>query len=543
MTPGSSGRSILSKSSPVIGIVGSEGAYGRWLARFFRERMQLEVIGRDPADPDSPGERELVGRCDVVLFAAPIRATPGLIRDYVRIAASAERGQLWLDITSIKTEPVAAMLQSQAEVVGLHPMTAPPKSPTLKGRALVVCEARLDAWRGWLGELCKALEAECVPATPEHHDRVMALVQAMVHATHLAQAGVLREYAPSLGDLRALLPFRTAAFEMDSSVISRILSLNPAIYEDIQFGNPHAAPVIDAMLRQLSALREQLGRGDDAARTEFRQDFFAANRDALGETALAEGNYNYERIGYLLGDLGDPHALSIHLPKDRPGSLRALLHVFERHGVSIASLHSSRTPAGEVHFRLGFDRGADPQALRAAAAEVDASAIGRVLDGLGDVAAQPVRAASTKLTLSDLQRRAATSDDIPALLALREATMRLHMRNSGEDVSPEHMRARLLNGYEHAQVLLHDGAIVGLFKSRCEAQDWVVMQIQLAPHLQGQGLGRALLEQFINQARAAGHDVTLHVLKANPARALYERLGFVVEGEDAHEFHMRLPLH
>ncbi len=30
---------------------------------------------------------------------------------------------------------------------------------------------------------------------------MMALVQAMVHATHLAQAGVLRQYQPQLGDL------------------------------------------------------------------------------------------------------------------------------------------------------------------------------------------------------------------------------------------------------------------------------------------------------------------------------------------------------
>jgi prephenate dehydrogenase len=271
------------------------------------------------------------------------------------------------------------MLESQAEVVGLHPMTAPPKAPTLKGRVMVVCEARIHAWREWLQTFLTAFEAECVPATPEHHDRVMALVQAMVHATHLAQAGVLREYTPALGGLRELLPFRTAAFEMDSSVISRILSLNPAIYEDIQFCNPHSAPVLDALLSQLTTLRAQLQRGDDAARGDFRETFFNANRTALGERALADGNYHYERIGYLLADLSDAQTLGIHLPQDRPGSLRTLLHVFERHGVSIASLHSSRTPSGEVHFRLGFDTHTDSAALHAAADEVNNSGIGKVL--------------------------------------------------------------------------------------------------------------------------------------------------------------------
>ena len=39
--------------APVIGIIGSEGAYGRWLRRFFEDRMQLRVLGHDPATEDS----------------------------------------------------------------------------------------------------------------------------------------------------------------------------------------------------------------------------------------------------------------------------------------------------------------------------------------------------------------------------------------------------------------------------------------------------------------------------------------------------------
>ena len=73
--------------------------------------------------------------------------TPALIAEYVRQSAGRERDRLWLDVTSVKEAPVQAMLASQAEVVGLHPMTAPPKAPTLKGRVMVVCEARLQHWQ------------------------------------------------------------------------------------------------------------------------------------------------------------------------------------------------------------------------------------------------------------------------------------------------------------------------------------------------------------------------------------------------------------
>ncbi len=366
-------------SPPLIGIVGSAGAYGRWLRRFFETRMGLAVLGHDPADPDSLPEAELARRADVLIFSAPIRHTAAIIERYVELAGGEEAGRLWLDVTSIKAAPIAAMLRSRAEVVGLHPMTAPPKAPTLKGRVTVVCDARLHAWRPWLEHFLLALEGEYVHARPEQHDRIMALVQAMVHATHLAQAGVLRGEGARVGELSEVLRFRSAAFEMDAAILSRILSLNPAIYEDIQFGNPHAHEILTALHAQIGRMAALVGEGSDAARAAFRAEFLSANRDALGTRALADGNYSYERLGYLLADLAGLQAMSVHLPEDRPGSLRVLLHVFERHGVSLSSIHSSRTPEGEVHFRIGFDADVDAQALRAVAAEIDASGIGRVL--------------------------------------------------------------------------------------------------------------------------------------------------------------------
>jgi prephenate dehydrogenase len=232
---------------------------------------------------------------------------------------------------------------------------------------MVVCEARLQHWQPWVDTLCTALQAECVRATPQHHDQMMALVQAMVHATHLAQAGVLRQYQPQLGDLAAMMPYRSASFELDTAIISRILSLNPAIYEDIQFGNPYVAPMLERLVGQLQALQAQVGQGDDTARSAFREQLLSANRSAFGEQALAEGNYTFERVGYLLADLTERNALSVHLPEDRPGSLRELLNVFEQHRISLASIHSSRTPGGEVHFRIGFVAGSDPAAITRAA--------------------------------------------------------------------------------------------------------------------------------------------------------------------------------
>lgn len=373
--------------SPVIGIVGIHGAYGRWLRAFFEGRMGLQVLGHDVVGDDTLPPRELVQRADVLIFSAPIRRTPGLIREYVELAAGSERGRLWMDVTSTKHAPVAGLLESQAEVVGLHPMAAPPKTATLKGRVLAVCPARVEHWRQWLDDFLAATEAECVNVEPAEHDRAMALIQGLVHAAHLAQADVIRELAPALGGLERLRPLRTVGYELDLTVTGRILSGNPAIYEDIQFENPHVLPALDRFAEAIDFLRSRVRRGDEEARHAVRARLLDGGAAFFGAPALADGSHGFERLGYLLADLESPDYLSVFLPEDHPGSLRALLAVFERRGINLASIHSSRTPDGELHFRIGLDpvqvRAMAPDDLDALCASIQSEGIGRVLAGRG----------------------------------------------------------------------------------------------------------------------------------------------------------------
>ncbi|MGJ7526831.1 N-acetyltransferase family protein [Variovorax sp. GB1P17] len=138
-----------------------------------------------------------------------------------------------------------------------------------------------------------------------------------------------------------------------------------------------------------------------------------------------------------------------------------------------------------------------------------------------------------------LQRRRATPEDIPFLLDLRQRTMNGHMIASGGEVSDAHHMARLMHRFECAEVLLHEGAPVGLLKVSRDPHEWVVIQIQLASGYQGGGIGTGLLAEVIEQAAREGVDLTLSVLKANPAKSLYERFGFVVERESELSYEMR----
>lgn len=54
----------------------------------------------------------------------------------------------------------------------------------------------------------------------------------------------------------------------------------------------------------------------------------------------------------------------------------------------------------------------------------------------------------------------------------------------------------------------------------------------LAPHLQGTGIGTAVLRELLSRCDRDGTVVRLNVLRGSPARRLYERHGFTLESED-----------
>ncbi|MEO8334727.1 MAG: GNAT family N-acetyltransferase [bacterium] len=58
-----------------------------------------------------------------------------------------------------------------------------------------------------------------------------------------------------------------------------------------------------------------------------------------------------------------------------------------------------------------------------------------------------------------------------------------------------------------------------------------VVDIALMPEQRGSGLGGALLRELFDEGDRAGRPVTIHVEIYNPARRLYERLGFTLKEE------------
>ena len=83
-------------------------------------------------------------------------------------------------------------------------------------------------------------------------------------------------------------------------------------------------------------------------------------------------------------------------------------------------------------------------------------------------------------------------------------------------------------------VLAHDNGHeqpVGFSLFRTVADEAELLLLAVAPEHQHRGVGRRLLEQFIEQARAAGANrVHLEVRDGNPAVQMYRRAGFQPAG-------------
>jgi len=135
--------------------------------------------------------------------------------------------------------------------------------------------------------------------------------------------------------------------------------------------------------------------------------------------------------------------------------------------------------------------------------------------------------------------RPVTAGDLDFLLTLRRQTMGPHVRTAGLPDDDEAHLARIHYHYEDARLILIDGQPAGLFKAYREPTHWYVVQIQVAPAWQGQGVGGRVLGMLLQEADRDGLPVQLTVLHANPARKLYERAGFRIVSKGETEYLMQ----
>lgn len=257
------------------GIIGGTGKMGTIFAGILvRAGYEVEVAGRSTALTPAALARE----CDLVMVSVPIRDTVQVIQE---IAPLLSEDQLVCDLTSLKVRPVEAMLESRAQVIGLHPMFGPTVS-SLRHQTIVVCPVRTDEdTLGKLLAILKAEGAECTVTTPDAHDRMMAVVQGLTHFVTLCMADSVRRLGIDIETTRA---FTSPVYQIELALVGRLLSQDPSLYADILQLNPFVPEVLSVCSSSAGDLRRIVDSDNPAL---FRE-FFIANSRHFGAWA-AEG--------------------------------------------------------------------------------------------------------------------------------------------------------------------------------------------------------------------------------------------------------------
>jgi chorismate mutase/prephenate dehydrogenase len=215
-------------------IVGGQGKLGQ----LFSQMLVLSGYEVKSIDKNDWQEAAAIfSGAGLVIVTVPINVTCEVIREKL---TQLPDNCILADLTSIKEEPVAAMLAAHSgPVVGLHPMFGHDVGSLAK-QVVVVCHGRHQEAYQWLLQQIEIWGARIVEAEAERHDKAMQLVQAMRHfSTFVYGVNLCKEEA----DIGNLLQFSSPIYRLELAMVGRLFAQDPELYADIIFaqaGSQHA---------------------------------------------------------------------------------------------------------------------------------------------------------------------------------------------------------------------------------------------------------------------------------------------------------------
>ena len=131
------------------------------------------------------------------------------------------------------------------------------------------------------------------------------------------------------------------------------------------------------------------------------------------------------------------------------------------------------------------------------------------------------------VVVPEYKLRPAFEKDFEFVFQLNKTNMRRYvelLRGWDDAAEREDMRCGFRPGVDH--IIMCGGEDIGRLSVDRYPDRIEIRHIEILPQYQGQGIGSRIISDILNEARELGVPVTLTVLNLNPARRLYERLGF-----------------
>ncbi len=232
-------------------VVGGEGRMGRWFRRFLEDQGyttgSLDLVA---SDEENAWARAALPTVDLILSAAPPTTTAQLYDEW----ASAPPAGVVADIASIKTplvESIRRLQRAGARVASMHPMFGP-SVVLLRDCDVVICDTGDEAASNEIQQLFEPTTARLLHLPLAEHDRLMADVLTLAHATVIAFSLALPD-APS--------PLRSTTLGALQALSTNLLNESPDVYFEIQAKNPSSSAAIarlaEAVARVAAAVSSQ----------------------------------------------------------------------------------------------------------------------------------------------------------------------------------------------------------------------------------------------------------------------------------------------
>ena len=267
-------------------IVGGRGSMGRFFSRWFQQSdYEVHVLDVD----DWPQVKPLTAGIDLCLLAVPIAVTPAIA---VRIAPHLPRGCVLADITSLKREPLAAMLRAyDGPVVGLHPLFGP-ATTTMDKQIVVVSPGRqMDACQ-WLLDQLSVWGNILVDTPADEHDEIMGIVQALRHFATFAFGQFLHSRRVPIS---RTLELSSPIYRLELAMVGRLFAQDPLLYAEIVFATPERLTLLKDFIHSLNENLGMIEKGEKAefvARFRKVADWFGP----FSEQAMRESTFLVEKL-------------------------------------------------------------------------------------------------------------------------------------------------------------------------------------------------------------------------------------------------------
>ena len=278
-----------------------------------------------------------------------------------------ERDRLDLQInTSVKQPAVEVMLESKAQIVGLHPMFRP--EMPFDGQTVVACPARLTApdWKTWVVNMLTATRAQIKWSTPAEHDGYMTTVQVIPHLGNLTSALLITEVGVSVSES---LAFTSPFYRVMFSLMGRLVSQSPDLYTSIVMENPETLTMLERRIVIEQCLVQMIREKDQAAFEEL----FAQANTHFGPDVTKEANELFMRIIGVLSTLYGKNSVTLEFSKaqSRPGLLERISRVFSQRQINLTGINSVALDAQRLQFTLSFEQSRASDEVRLALEEIE----------------------------------------------------------------------------------------------------------------------------------------------------------------------------